>query len=282
MTTNMTNNEHLFSLSAVSATDILCIKDSVYKTDEVKQYLKSLDASAGKRLFDICSEIYPGYFEVVRDRKFGVFTFADDVLQNSDISQVVIAGCGLDPLSLEIKSKCNNVDVFDLDIHDLSVKKDIIASMEFEYLKEIKFVNTDISNADYTKQQLLKAGWKSDMPTLLIVEGVSYFLEVNPLKRLMSLFSCEGKSRVILEYLLPEENIDEQIRFIPEKIFGVLAAEANLDTITCLSQETIYDWEELALLKVLNIFSIKNQRFGGVEKNFNGEGGWIEIALLGC
>lgn len=282
MTANQVSNEHLFSLSENSAADILCVADSIYKTDEAKKYLKMLDASAGKRLFEICSEIYAGYAESIRDRKYGVLKLVDDVLQNSDINQVVIAGCGLDPLSIEIKSKYPHMNVFDLDIHDMRIKKEITADIGIEYLNEIKFVNTDISNADFTKQQLLKVGWQEKSNTLLIIEGVSYYLGINPLRRLINIFEANGLSRIILEYLLPEECIDEQIKFIPEQIFAKFADEAKLDTITCINQETIYNWEDINLIKVVNVFTIKNQRFGGIDKNFNGEGGWMEIALLGC
>lgn len=282
MANEINRNIHLFSLSEVSSADILCVKDSVYKTEEVKKYLNALDVSAGKRLFSKCSEIYGGYAEVIRDRKFGVFSLLNTVFEESAIKQVVIAGCGLDPLSLEIKSTYKDIAVFDLDIHDISIKKNIVDTLGYDYLKDIKFVNTDISNADSTKHELQKAGWQENVPTLLIVEGVSYYLGITALKRLINVFSCEGVSRIILEYLLPEENIDEQIRFIPEQIFKVLADEAKLDTITCLDQETIYEWEDINLIKVLNLFNIKSQRSGGVEKDFNGEGGWIEIGLLGC
>lgn len=282
MTINQQTNEHLFSLSEISATDILCVADSVYTSEEVKKYLEQLDASSGERLFKICSDIYAGYPETIRDRKFGVLSLVDDVLNSSDITQVVIAGCGIDPLSIEIKSKYPAVNIFDLDIHDLSMKKNVVQSLGVDSLNDIKFVNTDISNADLTKQQLLKSGWNPKGHTLLIVEGVSYFLGINSIRRLINVFEAAGLSRIIMEYLLPEESIDEQIRFIPEKIFSQLAAEANLDDITCINQETIYNWEDITLIKVLNSFTIKNRRFGGVEKNFNGEGGWMEIALLGC
>ena len=50
---------------------------------------------------------------------------------------------------------------------------------------------------------LKKNGWNCRMPSLLIMEGVSYYLDKKELLALINLFKKNGENHILLEYLLP-------------------------------------------------------------------------------
>ena len=54
---------------------------------------------------------------------------------------------------------------------------------------------------------LKKNGWNCRMPSLLIMEGVSYYLDKKELLALINLFKKNGENHILLEYLLPQNCI---------------------------------------------------------------------------
>lgn len=271
------------SISATAALVMLWAERTLYSSSVVQAFLNSLDMSAGIDLYDECQAIWSDYSNVINNRKWLISNWSKEILAAGQISQVVILGAGWAPLGLELADLYPKASVFELDIDNMEKKRGLVDRIAGAP-SNISFMSTDITDHDRCFSDLKIAGWKPDLPSLLIFEGISYYLKKTDLARLMTLGGTH--SRVIVEFMINLSRVDKSRREIPKKVFGLIEKACSLQTPI-----QTWDYQELCQrvhgvamrhVNLSQIESIRQEIDGFVRKIFPApETGWIEIVDIG-
>ena len=202
--------------------------------------------------------------------------------ENGGLNQIIIFGAGLSALSIEWKSQYPDMAVFDIDIDNMKLKRELVSQIKNERIQEIEFITADLENSSEVEEALIKSGFKIENPSLVIMEGISYYLSKNVLLNLINLFGKLGTgSRLVMDYLIPAKNIADDRRYIPERIFNLVKEDCNLSEIHRYDSK---DFESIFNTKILlkwTMMEIEKRRKGENILFPTSESGWIEICLLG-
>lgn len=80
---------------------------------------------------------------------------------------------------------------------------------------QVRRITGDITAHDLV-QMLKSAGYRSELPTIVLIEGISYYILREDLSRLIGAFRSEQrKNKIIIEYLFLCSSISEERRVIP-------------------------------------------------------------------
>lgn len=269
-------------IATTSAVVLLWAGEEPYRTAGARAYLKRLDLNAGRALYDRCQHLWSHYGEVIRNRKVTIMRLMERLAaENQGLQQVVIAGAGQAPLSLEWCELYPVHRVFDLDWDYMEEKRALARDARVNNLDRVAFLTVDNSSADDIRQALQKADWDPEQPTLLVLEGISCYLSIPAIRQMIGLFwTRDASSRVVLEYLKPFEAIEPSRRHIPEKNFGIVALHCGLKGFTHLSADILSGWKDVSLLENISMRQMELWRTGRNRFFPTDESGWIEIALL--
>ena len=270
----------LHKLSATSALVLLWTKGEIHTSNISSQYLKVLKLKEGEKLLSKCDQVWPFYSEVIKNRKQCILDIVRNSIKKNQIKQIVILGAGMDPLSLEIVDENKNVKIFEIDYSNTSVKQKIIEDIDYDLRNSIKLINGDLTKPKIILKNLLKFGWNKKNRTLVIAEGISYYLSENSLWNVFKIFETENnRNQLVMEYLVPHEDISKRRAIIPDQIFYMISTDMELLSITR------YDVNKIKKrLKDLNGKIVKSYTMKEMEKNRTGKNyhfrraksGWIE------
>ena len=259
-------------LSPTSALVLLWDRNASYRSRLSRRYLSLLDLTAGKKLFAACHKIWPHYAENIRNRKYCIFELAKNALRRE--MQVVILGAGIAPLSRELQSHFTGTKIFDIDLSLMSVKKRLVEKV-LPRQSAICFVTADASNLRQLSGNLSAAGWEKKKPSLVIIEGLSYYIFQKSLRGIFELFrSTNRQNQVIVEYLVPAEEILKERRRVPGQVIAAIAGECGD------FQATRYSHRDLAgMAKTVERFRMNGMEKFRIGRNLyfpTGRSGWIE------
>jgi hypothetical protein len=269
----------MLKLSSTSALVLLWARQECYPSENARNYLSLLDLSAGNALYEQCQQICSYYGEVIKNRKFGVFDLINKCLAEPiGIQQIVIAGAGLDALGIEVVTHYPEVTVFELDISNMDIKTSLFSKIENAGHPNIACINADLSDADGTYTKLIDHGWNQGIPTLLIMEGISYYLDPNSIQ---ALSEAIGPDRIIFEFLRPAEKVLPDRTMIANGIFGLIARSCGCPEIYRYDHTTIGYLFGLPVVIRYSMEQLENMRVGANHYFPTEESGWIEVCLLG-
>ena len=216
---------------------MLLWEDGAVHTSRASQEFRSrLDASAGRELLQQCDAAWPHYSEIVRNRKHCILTLSTKLL-NDGINQAAILGAGFDTLSLELATH-TDATIFDIDMADMNAKSDMIRSASPALCNRIRCITADISNFEAMAEKLSNAEW-SNAPSLIIIEGLSYYISKSNLWNMIQNLRSDTKTDIILEYLLPKDQIPYSDRHASEGAFDVIFKKFNLPPLTRYDSDDI-------------------------------------------
>lgn len=203
------------------------------KSGDAARYMELLGAGlrgAGGRIAARCELVWPHYGEVVRNRKACIKGLAMRCLRGGRTRQVVMLGAGLDPLSVEIAALTGYTAVsYEIDSTGARRKRRLIEEASAAAAGCVRHVTADLEEAGPARiaSALERRGWRADMPTLVVAEGVSYYLRKATLRGLLEPFRAGGggaePSRAILEYLRDAASIEPEGNRIAGAVFGIFA-----------------------------------------------------------
>jgi O-methyltransferase involved in polyketide biosynthesis len=242
-------------------------------------WLDSLDLEDGRSLYEDCQAICPYYAEVIRNRKYGVRRFIADTLEKGEIKQVVIAGAGLDPLGIDLAECYPGVQIFELDRDNMDLKRDAYHRLSHHTkIYAPHFVSADLAEAQAVHVALRAQGWDPAEGTLLILEGISYYLTPEALRNLVHTLQPK---RVICEYLKPATQIAVDRAAIPQQIFDWIARMCSLPTIQRYDATTLERLlVNLHLVQRMSMSRLERARTAKQDYFPTEESGWIEVSLL--
>lgn len=203
------------------------------ESGDAELYMELLGArigGAGRRIAARCERVWPHYGEVVRNRKACIKGLAMRCLRGGRTRQVVILGAGLDPLSVEIAALTGYSAVsYEIDATGARRKRRLMEEASAAAAGCVRHVTADLEEAGPGRitSALERRGWRADMPTLVVAEGVSYYLRKPTLRGLLAPFRAGGDgaepSRAILEYLRDAASIAPEGARIADAVFGIFA-----------------------------------------------------------
>lgn len=275
----------MIHISGTSALVLLWGGKEAYKSKLAQKYLEQLNLSSGYELYNECSKIWEHYNEILRNRKFGVFNFVESILSEDSDYQVVILAAGIAPLSLDIIERFPDAKVFDIDIENMQMKKKLFHEVsEGRFNNSVQFIESDITNKDILKQSLVNHGWDKNKKSIVIAEGISYYITEDELWKAFSLFQSQDRSNfIILESRVPQEKVCEARRDIQERVWQYLTSALTLKFVTRYFDEKVKEYADKINAEVIEKHTMKDiemLRFGRNEIFPTDDSGWIEVRKL--
>jgi len=255
----------------------------LYQENPASQFVNRLDLSSGMPLYEKCCSVCSWYGEIILNRKSFINHLIIKILETDQRQyRVIILAAGKSPLAIELLSEHNDRihRVYELDITGMEDKQRLYYQSFPGYADKITCIKSDISCGDIPS--ILKYGnngKNANIPAIIVIEGISYYLQKKALKNIINTFSKQDESNFIIEYLIPDSCIKEERRLIPQRVFGLIHQDCEQEEITP------YTWEEMGLYfkecdgKLLNRYTMTD-----MEKNRTGvntyfkesSDGWIE------
>ena len=269
---------NMVKLSSTSALVLLWAKDKCYKSKNAKDYLSLLDLSSGKKLYEECHKIWQFYDEVIISRKFGVLNLIHKVIaDDTNISQIIIAGAGLDALGIEVISFYPNIKVFELDNENMDAKSEYASKVERIQQSQIAFLNANLQNIQEVIAMLQTRGWNPNEDSLLIMEGISYYLTPTTAKKLIEVIKPK---RMVFEFLKQKEDVDFKRAIIADKVFGLISNQCDCPEIVRYNYSKIGKVFNLSILTKYSMKQLELERTGTNRHFLTENSGWIDICLL--
>jgi len=266
-------------LSSTSALVLLWAGQDCYRSEWARNFLGRLNLEEGRPLYEKCAAICPYYDQVIKNRKFGVFHLIEQAFSDRNGHyQVIIAGAGLDALGIEVTERYPNVKVFELDRENMGWKFNLYGETGDISKPKIFFIETDLLTPSSVYKSLVVHGWDSMKETLMIFEGISYYLPAEILRKLVRVVRPDW---AIVEFLKQNDKIDADKAVIPKKIFDVISNECGLSHIKRYSGSELEKY--CADMSVSDTCSMKFLEMArtGANRYFPAEdSGWIEVCLL--
>ena len=261
-------------LSATSAFVLLLASQECYKTKSAKRYLNQLDLSEGMFLYNWCREVCSFYHEVIKNRKFGVINLVKKYFsERTQNQQLVIAAAGLDALGFEVKDLYPKAKIFELDEENMDIKSDFSIKSG-----NMSFIHVNLLDASEVYKNLIEHGWDPQKSTLLVFEGISYYIRLDSIQ---NLFKVLNPGFIIFEFLKKEDEIDVNRINIPRKVFGKISSMCELPFIARFSYQQLEKLFTPFLIKdKFSMHRLEKMRTGSNKFFPTNESGWIEVCLL--
>ena len=254
------------SISATSALVLNWTDDRVWQSPLTSDYMRDLDLSEGQSLLErFSAEENLMHTQTVSCRKFfvrkKVCEFLERLQREGRRGQVVILAAGLAPMSVEIASLFPSSAVFDVDLHNMREKRQLLAGR----VPNIAFCQCDITDIEKLDAELAGAGFRKGEPTIAVLEGILYYLSPDALRNVLSYLS-KNQATVVGEFGLKPELVHEATRVHLLDVFAKIQGQLNLDFVTFYSDESIK-----GLLREAGFESVTLQSFQPLQKERTGD-----------
>ena len=266
-------------LSSTSSLVLLWAGQECYKSKKAKAFLDQLELEEGKSLYEQCEKVCPYYDEVIKNRKFGIFNLIKkSIFTENKMLQIVIAAAGLDALGIEVIEHYPNTMVYELDSKNMEFKSKLYGSIETKLKPNIVFIEADLLNASSVYKGLSAHGWDVMKPTLLIIEGISYYL---PTESIQKLFQTIKPNCTIFEFLKEDKEIVADKLKIAKKVFDLISGQCELSDITQYKYSKLEKlFNNMIIVDRHSMKRLEKMRTGSNRFFLTEDSGWIEVCLL--
>lgn len=199
--------------AAPTAALVLYHARSLYESGPERTYCSQIDFSDIQQLSEKMEASYKdlGYTVLCRKRFFRYLL--DQYLSEDAPVQICILGAGLDPVSLHLLEQYDHAvsNIFEVDTDHVGMKEQIYQRL-LPGNKKLHFIQADITDTLHLLDRLRDAGYSPAFPTLVIFEGLLPYIGDEQFLNIMQLFRTVNKTNVVLmDYILPEENLPESM-----------------------------------------------------------------------
>jgi len=259
----------------------------LYAEGPTAAFVRQLDFSQGQELLARCNGVCPWYGEVIRDRKhFLRHLIQKELATRAEPCQVVIPAAGVSPLALELLlSPGDRVKkVIEVDIAGTAQKHRLYSTVAPHLADRIACVTADITTAGFSAGMLeTEGGYQPDVPTIVLFEGISYYITEAQLRRAIAVFrSARQQNLIVLEHLIPCALVNEARRSIPLGIFRTIGTYAGLSNIRCYSPghvEALFRSVRCSEVQHYSSTDMERVRKGKPQRFVEDGDGWIGCAV---
>lgn len=258
----------------------------LYRTGPASTFYSRLDLSAGHRMREKCDSVCPWYPEVMMNRKWFIRHLASGMVASvGGACQTILIAAGKSPLALELLEQYpDRIEVvIETDIAGMEEKQHLYEAVAPEAAKRIRCVYADIYDHQGMEHAIAETGrYDPDLPSVIVLEGISYYLPPSVCSRVLSLFTTESrKNAVILDSLLPCRLVREDRRYISRGIWSIIHRDCNS------RKTTTYTPEEMeAMLFLAGCDHTRHHTMDEMERHRTGKNryfpaggdGWIRIS----
>ncbi len=258
----------------------------LYTEDTVLQYVNQLDLSSGEALLKECNSVCDWYEEVILNRKSFIKHLIEQELSAAKQEfQLIFLAAGKSPLPVELlyKNPHKIHRIFEVDLSGMEDKKRLYLNVCPELTDKLRCVTADITSPDILSMLDMPInGYRHDMQSIIIMEGISYYLQKNDLQNIITRLRTDRENIFIIEYMIPYRYVNPARRRIPEEIFKIIQDSCGLSAVTS------YTKNELRTLFLKNSGDfIAGYSMADMELNRTGANahfekpsdGWIECAM---
>ncbi|MGD8780514.1 MAG: class I SAM-dependent methyltransferase [Ignavibacteria bacterium] len=260
---------------------------NAFKNKTPQKFIEHLDLSSGSELYDKCNEICEWYEEVIINRKYFINDFIKSEISKNDKEYLIInLAAGKSPLALEVlEENHKRIDkVLEIDVAGMDEKKELYDKFFPEYSEKIKCITADITSSSILSLlNSLLHEYYNNHNCIIVLEGVTYYLNKRDFERIISSFRSPYKNNlIVVEYMVPEDSLCEQRKNIPVEIFEIIKNYSELDEIVTYSIDdlsAIFESNDAELKIMNNMIQIEKYRKGKNKYFRNTDEGWIECAV---
>ncbi|MCY3594386.1 MAG: class I SAM-dependent methyltransferase [Bacteroidetes bacterium] len=190
----------MFEVPATSAFVLSFANQEIYRGAAARTLLSSVDLSAADPIRAQFEDIHDEITMEILNRKYGVAQCCRKYLDENPTAQVIHLGGGLDPLPIDLAESYPKAHFFDVDMANMSLKEEINQKLGGP---DVSFLTANLADIPSLTEILSNAGWDSDAPTLLVSEGISYYIPKEVYRHtLTSLQTSSGC--LVFEYSVPD------------------------------------------------------------------------------
>lgn len=192
--------------------------------------------------------------------------------------QIVIAGAGFDALGIELVELYSHIKVFELDRDNMDAKSAMVARLSNKPDRRISFIEVDLLNTPKVHEELSTHGWDYLKPTLLVLEGISYYL---PTKSIQELVHAVSPDSVIFEFLKQDKDIAIDRLQISQRVFGLISDLCGLPHINKFDRLQVENlFNSMSIEHGCSMMQLEKMRTGTNTFFPTENSGWIEVCLL--
>jgi O-methyltransferase involved in polyketide biosynthesis len=200
--------------------------------------------------------------------------------------QVVIPAAGISPLALELlhNHRLRVERVIEIDVAGMAEKRQLYSEVAPDLADRIACITADITTGEFSIEMLKAEGeYQSNSPTIVLFEGISYYIEEECLRRAMGLFQSERQQNlVVLEYLLPCSLIKKAMQPIPSGIFRTIGDYAGLSNIRCYNPDEVeqfFDCVHGSEVRHYFLADMERLRKGKPQRFVEESDGWVACSV---
>ncbi len=258
-----------------------------FSGDVISNFVNHLDLTSGKSLIEECASICDWYGDVVLKGKKFINGYLNSLLENSsDEHLIIIPGAGKSPLALELLSKHPEKvhKIIEIDITGMDEKVELYYKFYPSFSDKIKCITADVtSESILAVLRTMVHEFYQDMPCIILLEGITYFLSKREMEKIISSFASAGNKNILMiEYLKPLKQVHPSTRQIPEKIFEKINIHSGIKQISFFPPAFISKLisKKGGSLKLKKNLTDIEKNSHGVNKYFdNTDKGWVEYEV---
>lgn len=270
-------------ISASSALVLNWTDNRLYTGPKVSRYISSLDLSEGDEML---SHFRPDqnymHTQTVSGRKWFMMretrSFIDMQEAKGLLSQIIIPGAGIAPFSAAIAELYPKTRLFDIDLYGMEAKALLLK--EFD---NIHFITADLEQVEAWISLLLKSGYDTGLPGLMVLEGITYYLSKPTLASILK-WAYENKITVIGELGLPPADVIPEHQEYPIRVFETITNLSNHPGVSFYSRGEFVDMARTAGYSDVVLTPMREMQIlrTGEAKPFEKDNAcWIEPFRLG-
>ena len=267
-------------ISDTSALVLNWTSKDVWKSDNARKYFESLDLTSADSLYKRFDEqMNLIQTHLLTNRKFFIRKCVVDFLEQcktkNEPGQVIILAAGIDPLSVEIASLYPYSKVFDVDKYSMQEKEKHLNGIS----SNIKFIECDITNTKLLKENLLQNGWDENQSSIVIIEGITYYLTEEELKKIFAFFA-QHVSNFACDFGINPECVIEKNRMIGVEIVSKVTQMVNIEFMNCYTPDCFLELIEQSGFENVQRFKmaeIQKERTGEITPFEEGESAWVTL-----
>jgi O-methyltransferase involved in polyketide biosynthesis len=267
-------------ISATAALVLNWTSSNVWQSPLAQAYLQGLDLSEGQSLLSrFNQQEHYMHLQAVSNRKYFVrqkaIAFIDDCNRQQVQPQIIILAAGIAPLSIELAAYAPHAAIFDVDKYLMDAKLDYFGAK----VPQVRFITADVTDMDALQQQLSTAGWNAQAATLIVMEGIVYYIPTAALKSILEFFAS-SKASLVADYALEPTSVHIDNRIYVKAVFEKISDAVGLSDIYFYTPNTFND---IVQQRGYNIKS--DNSLADIQQEFRGQvapfeqpdSGWIRL-----
>lgn len=254
-----------------------------YRSKSASAVVKSLDMKAGDEIAERFKPIWAHFDQAMQNRKYAILQCIKRIAEDDTHRfQVINLGSGIDPLSLEIVEMHDTLTAFDVDYDAelLSCKSDLVSKLAADL--SIEFIRADVANKEELRSALIDGGWNPNEVTVVVAEGLSYYLGRDDFWNSLQLFKSneDNNNYLVFDFYKREENIDSEFGRIATESWGLVYEDVKL--LTRYDRSAIESQLKQFEGELIDIYKLKRaeyERYGSNQIFTSEKSGWAEVCL---